>query len=310
MTKNKTVGDRTFRSPFWKIGVVCLLFFVGDRLLFGLLKGGMDHYYGMDEEAVVVSIGHSHSVLGIDAQRLERELGVPVAKYAFAGANTLDKYFMVRQFVRQHPSVKMVIYGVEPRLFDAKGLSSSSYTLFLPYLDDQQIGEYLLEQATWQEYWGGRLVKTSRFRDQTINIGLRGLSGRIENKKRGRVRVEDYTNYLIRATERKIRINPESVARFHETMAFLSQRGITVLLTFLPVLDRLNAIDPENQERVMKIFQEAAAGETNIFFLDYNALYQHEYQLFYDLRHLNREGNERVTSKLIEDIRQRMVPES
>jgi hypothetical protein len=31
----------------------------------------MDRYYGLDKAAKIVSVGHSHSVLGIDAQQME-----------------------------------------------------------------------------------------------------------------------------------------------------------------------------------------------------------------------------------------------
>ena len=160
---------------------------MGDLSVFHVLWAGMDRYYGLNKPAKVLCVGYSHTVLGIDAERMETELDVPVAKYATAGANTLDRKWMVRHFLDRQPSVSTVIYDVDPRLFD-----TASYTLFLPYIDDPAMAEYLRQEATWQEYLTARLIHTARFRDQTINIALRGLLGKIENKKMTRIRIDDY----------------------------------------------------------------------------------------------------------------------
>lgn len=286
-----------------KATVLVGLFFIGDYLVFAALQRGMDNYYGMDKKAQVLCVGHSHTVLGIDAERLEEELQVPVAKYATSGANTLDRYWMIRHFVEEHPSVRYVTYDVDPRIFDSEGLSSASYTLFLPYMDNAAINSYIKTEASWQEYLSNTVVKTSRFRDQTINIGLRGLLGKAENKKSSTVRIEDYASYIQQERERKIRVNPESVARLKMTIAYLTERDISVYLVFLPVTDVLNAADPENQERVVRIFQDMAAENEGVRFLDYNESYSHRYDLFYDLRHLNGAGNEIMTDLLAAQLK-------
>ncbi len=297
-----------FKNIALKAIFLLILFQAGDFALFSLLKNGMDHYYGMDEQAEVLCIGHSHTVLGIDAERLERKLNVPVAKYATAGANTLDRLWMLRQFTEEHPTVKTVVYDVDPRLFDSEGLSSASYTLFLPYIGNDDIAKYIQQEATWQEYYTSRLVRTARFRDQTINIALRGLLGKIENKKNSLIRIEDYTNYLEREKKRKIRINPESLQCFQNSIDYLTKKGIKVILVFLPVIDLLNDIDPINQDRVVSIFMKAATDNTNVYFLNYNQDYQHDYKLFYDLRHLNKEGNIIVSDRLIMDLQDLLDP--
>lgn len=287
-----------------------ILFFVADIATFQILKSGMDHYYGMDKQAEVLCIGHSHTVLGLDAERLEKELGLPVAKYATSGANTLDRKWMLRQFIEEHPSVKTVVYDVDPRLFDSEGLSSASYTLFFPYIGNKDISHYLKQEATWQERYTSRLLKTARFRDQTINIALRGLFGKIENKKNSRIRIDDYTNYLEREKSRRIRIDPESLKCFRESIDYLTGRGIKVLLAFIPVVDLLNDIDPDSQAKVVDIFREAAIENKDVYFLDYNQEYQHRHELFYDLRHLNNDGNKLVTDRLVVDLRKLMAESS
>lgn len=286
-----------------KAALLLILFATGDYLVFTTLKRGMDNYYGMDKEAKVLCVGHSHTVLGIDAERLEEELHVPVAKYATSGANTLDRYWMIRQFVEEHPTVRYVTYDVDPRLFDSEGLSSASYTLFLPYIENEAINSYIKTETTWQEYFSSTVVRTSRFRDQTINIALRGLLHKAENKKSTQVRIEDYAHYIEHERQRKIRINPESVDRFKKTVAYLTEKGIAVYLVFLPVTDLLNSADPENQEKVVQIFRDMAAENVRVRFLDYNESFAHRYDLFYDLRHLNGAGNEIMTGLLAAQLK-------
>ncbi len=293
-----------FKDIVLKATVFLVLFLAGDLAISSVLKRGMDHYYGMDKEAEILCIGHSHTVLGIDAERLEQELGVPVSKYAIAGANTLDRFWMLSQFVGEHPTVKMVIYDVDSRLFDAEGLSSASYTLFLPYIGNDAISNFIKQEALWQEYYASKILRTARFRDQTINIALRGLSGKIENKKDSRLRIENYTNYIEREKKRRIRLNPASLQRFRDSITYLTKKGIKVFLFFVPVVDVLNTIDPESQDRVIDIFKEMAIENSDVCFLNYNQEYQHNYELFYDLRHLNREGNKLVTDRLIKELQQ------
>lgn len=286
-----------------KAAIIALFFVVGDFGVFYALKAGMDRYYGLNRPARILCVGHSHTVLGIDARRMEKELGVPVAKYATAGANTLDRMWMIRHFLDKQPSVKTVIYDVDSRLFDSEGLSSASYTLFLPYIDDPAMAEYLRQAATWQETVTAKLFHTTRFRDQTINIALRGLLGRVENKKTTRIRIEDYRPRLDKEKAAKIRINPESRRCFLDTIDFLTDRNINVILLHLPTIDLLDEMDPAGQETVLSIFRELADKNSRVRLLDYNRDYRQRHDLFYDLRHLNGKGNKLVTGRLITALR-------
>ncbi len=283
--------------------IVIVLFFMGDLAVFHVLRAGMDRYYGLNKPAKVLCVGYSHTVLGIDAERMKKELGVPVAKYATAGANTLDRMWMVRHFLDKKPTVTTVIYDVDPRLFDSEGLSSASYTLFLPYIGNPVMGKYLRQETTWQEYVIAKLIHTARFRDQTINIALRGLLDKIENKKMTRIRVDDYRARLREEKARKIRVNPESRQCFLDTIDFLTGRGINVILLYIPTIDLLNEIDPEGREAVLSIFQGLADKNAKVWFWDFNRDYQHRHELFYDLRHLNWKGNGVVTGRLVDDLK-------
>ncbi len=286
-----------------KTSFFLLLFVFFDFFVAISLQNGMGKYYGLNKNARILCVGHSHTVLGIDSKRMEKELSLPVSKYAVAGANVMDRLFMIKHFLELNPNVKTVIYDVDARLFDSDGLSSASYTLFLPFMGIPSIANYLSSQATWQEYYLGKIIKSTRFRDQTLMIAIRGLIGKTEHKKTTTVNIADFESYLSRQQKRAIRINPESVKMFMETVEFLSKKRIKVVLAYIPVIDRLNITDLDNREKVKEIFETIAAHNENVYFWNYNELYEHKYDLFYDPRHLNEIGKQEITRKIINDLK-------
>ena len=284
-----------------------LFFIVTDFMVAFVLRRGMEKYYGLDKNAKILCVGHSHTVLGLDAERMERELSVPVSKYAVSGANILDRFYMIQHFLEKNPDVHTVLYDVDARLFDSEGLSSASYTLFMPFMDNDSINQYIFAQATWQECLLGQAIKSSRFRDQSLNIAIRGLIGKTETIKKSTVNLNDYKAYLEREKERKIRIDSDSVLKFEETVKLLADRNIRVFLIFIPVIDRLNNIDITTQKKAVDIFSSVASSHENVVLLNYNSAYEHRHDLFFDLRHLNEKGKQMITGRIINDLNKVML---
>jgi hypothetical protein len=291
------------RVQFFKICFFLLLFLLTDFTVYYFLKKGIIRYYGLYKDAQILCVGHSQMVLGIDAERLSKELGMPTVKYAVAGANVTDRMWMVQHALTLNPTVKLVIYDVDTRLFDSEGLSSASYSLFLPFIDDVVMSKYLYNHATWQEYYIAKLIKTTRFRDQTLDLALRGMLNFCENKKTGTVRIEQYQGYLAREWQRKIRVDPSNVERFSETLDLLCARDIKVILTYLPVMDLLNNPDRESHALLVRMIEKMVKGREQVYFLNYNIIYEARHDLFFDPRHLNEKGKQVITSRLINDVR-------
>jgi hypothetical protein len=215
-----------------------------------------------------------------------------------------DRYQMIKQVVENDPSLKIVVYDVDPRLFDLEGLSSASYTLLLPFIDEHQIAQYIKQHATWQEFYTSRFIKTARFRDQTLLTAFYGLVNKTEGAKTSRVELKNYKNYLSQERERSIVVNQKGINIFLETIQYLDEKNIRTVLVFLPVIDKLNEIDRSTQEDVLSIFREAGEENRNVFYLNYNDAFEHEHEMFYDLRHLNEQGKQEVTKRLIQDLQQ------
>lgn len=298
------------KSFFYKAILIAGFFFVCDYFLFQVLYSGIVHYFNFDKKAEILCIGHSHTVLGIDERQLEERSHRAVTKYAIAGANCLDRYWMIKHYLSMDPDVSVVVYDVDPRIFDSEGLSSASYTLFLPFIDNPVMAEYLRESATWQEFYSSKFIRTSRFRDQSLMTALRGLLGRKDSSDTRQLRIQDHEAYLEKEQKRKVLINQESVEIFLKTIQELTRQDIQVVLLYIPVTDVMNQIDPPKQQEVRNFFEFIANENTKVFYWDYNQENEHRYDFFRDLRHLNDAGKKQVTNTLAEDLTRLLPPKS
>ena len=73
---------------------------------------------------------------------------------------------------------------------------------------------------------------------------------------------------------------------------------------YVPTIDILNNAEPEPFDRELNYFRDMAASSPNIIYLDYLEPYSHNYRLFFDGIHMNPDGQEVITRKLIADLKQ------
>ena len=285
-----------------KIIIVILITIILDNSVFYILLTGINKYFGFNKHADILCIGHSHTVLGIDADLLSKLLHKKVVKYAVSGANILDRYWMIQHYISINPDVKIILYDIGARIFDTQGLSSASYTLFLPFLDNQIMNTFLKQEADWQVYYTCKFIKTARFRDQTLNIALRGLLNKCETRKTSSLNIDDYKSYLEREKKRKIKIDPEALQCFKQTVHLLAQKHIKLVLSGLPVTEPLNKIAPEKQKEVFAIFNSIAYRTPGVYFFNYQK-FSSNYKLFFDLRHLNEKGKNILTRQIAQDLK-------
>lgn len=281
------------------------VFFMIDRLINAAMMRGVDNYYGLNRDAEILLIGHSHLMLATDKERLERETGLKVSKYCREGVNVSDKKAMVEHFLNsgRADSLKYVLYGVDLATFTGDGLSANSYTLFYPFMDDRGVDRYVKSQATPTEYWLHKLVKTSRFSDDGLkNSAIRGWLNNWSNLKTNVIDIEAYKERLANGDERHIRMNKELMMQFDETIQEITDRGVKVILVNTPTLDLLNEFEPEKYSRIMRWYTDYAEANPLVEFWDFNPKYQSDYTIFSDRLHLNREGQRVITGELVERI--------
>ena len=293
-----------WRKYLVKLAVFGCLVFALDFGMDRLFLLGLDRYFGLDRSGAVLCVGHSRTVLGIDAALLEQKLGMPVVKYALDGANLQDRLAMIRHYFNRQPnSVRLVIYDVDAYTFSPGGLSANSYQLFFPFLDNPEIHEYLKPYDTaGPEHWLRRIFKSRRYDETTIALAFRGMMGNRKNLKRGTVDIERLKRQIARGENRGIAIDPDSLKVFQETLQFIRSRGAKVLLAYIPVVDVLNDVDRKNKIEAIDIFKRNCAADSGILYLDYNRDYEHRHELFYDGVHMNPAGQKVITRRLGADV--------
>lgn len=288
-----------------KLVLLGLLFLGLDRLLGWGLRLGLDRYYGLNEPAAVLCVGHSHTVLGIDIIYLSQALGLPTAKFAVEGANTADRLEMIRYYFRRQPgAARAVVYDVDANSFTSAGLSSASYTLLFPFIDDPGIRAYIKRNCRSRtEYWLRVLLCAPRCNEMTLSLSVRGLLKKWSNFKFGSVQVGRLQEQIRQGRFRHIAFDADNIRLFGETARLVAGNGATLCLTYIPTIDILNQAEPEKFKHSMELLRGLAATNSSVVFLDYNSEFQSRHDLFFDSIHLNREGQRAVTARLCEDLR-------
>ncbi len=297
-------GSRKNAGRFVANALLFLALLAGlDVIIGSTLEAGLQRYFGMDGKADILCVGHSRTVLGIDAAMLSRETGLRVAKYAVNGANTADRHAMVRQFLAEHPEVRLVIYDVEAASFSGEGLSSNSYRLFFPFMDNPEMRAYLETQTpSWKDLLLKRVIRTSRYDETTFSLAVRGILGMNQNLKHGRFDEDRARRWIEKGKNRPVRIDPKGRQAFLSTMDFLKSRGVSVLLVDMPTVKVLNEAEWPASREVRVFFRHLDEQYPNAAYCDLSSAYQGNYEIFYDTIHLNAKGQTIVTARIAQEV--------
>lgn len=299
-----SVQRRPLKRFLGKSLLFAALFLTLDRLAGWFFLRGLDHYYGLDVPAQVLCVGHSHTVLGIDKVALEQALGVPVAKFAVEGANTTDRLLMVQHYFKCQPaSVRAVVYDVDAHAFTDSGLSSSSYQLLFPFIDDPDIREYIRRNcASRTEYVLRRLLCTPRYNELLLSFVVRGYLNKWTNFKFGRVNPEVLRQQVQQGRFRRIEFDHDNLCQFARMVDFVTRHHTRLYLVYIPTIDILNQAEPDKFQRSLSLFTSFASTNSDVVFLNYNEQFEVRHELFFDSVHLNREGQRELTKQLVHDL--------
>lgn len=287
-----------------KVLVLVLLFTSVDRMAAGFLVKGLKRTFGSDTAAELLCVGHSHTILGIDKVLLSNRLRVPVAIYARAGANAADRLVMIKHYLEEQPSsVKVIVYDVDAHAFTGTGLSVNSHMLFYPFMDSPSVNSYVRRKSTFCEYSLRQFVKLTRFDLETCNSALRGWLRIWANLKRGTIDIKRLQKEIAKGDVRQISFDKECFDFLEETLRFVSERGIHLVLLYIPTIDLYNQAQSEKYERAIRLLEDYSAKFNGVTFLNYNPAFAHRHELFNDRIHLNPQGQKLVTERLAHDLK-------
>jgi len=289
--------DPGFVKSLLRVALFILLLLFLDFGVSVFLEKGINRFYGLDGDAEILMVGHSHLMLAVDKRMLEERTGMRVAKYTREGVNVSDRYIMLRQyFGSKKGKTRLVVYGIDPWLFTSDGLSVNSYKLFYPFMDNPWVDRYVhRESKDVFDYLGHKLFRSARFDVLLINAALRGYLGNWSNLKFGEIDSTGLKREIASGEYRRIRIEKENVRQFEHTLRFLADKHVTVILLNTPVYHLLTDVQPEKYSAAMELMRRVAARYPNVRLLDLSPGLARDSRYFFDAVHMNPYGQKRVT---------------
>lgn len=300
---NDIKQDNHFKKLLKIIGLTFLVFFIADALIGTSLTVGLEKYYGLNTDAEIALVGHSHMMLGVNKTMLENELNIPVANYTRAGVNIGDRHIMIRQLLNQNLKLKTVIYGVDGWSFTGEGLSVNSYALFYPFMGSKEVDQYVRSQASFSDYWMHKIVKTLSFDEALINSSLRGYLQNWSNLKSGEVDTVRLKKEIATGQFRRINNSNENIKILKQSIEELKSKNINVILLYVPTIDFYNQAEPKKFKETLEIIENFEQEFSNVRVLNYLEPFSHDYSLFFDHIHLNPKGQDLVTKQLLKDLK-------
>lgn len=304
-----TFNFEEMKKSTWSYIVLFLLTFIClDQVGGRLIRYGIERFYGLNQHVNILIIGHSHIMLSVNKEKLEKGTDLSVAKYTREGVNLFDRYVMVRQYLESDysDSLKYVLYGVDQFSFVKSGLSENSYKLFYPFMDDPVMGAYVKESAEdTKDYYIHKYFQLSRYSDALLNASIRGYRNDYSNYKVGVLDVEALNEKIVagdRQYARKMEMDKELLDIFDKTVRMVTDRGLKLILVNTPVVHFLKEYDPEGVQNALNIFQTYAESNPLVEYWDFNPEYDRDYSIFFDPIHLNPKGQELITRRLIDKM--------
>ncbi len=291
-------GDTRLVRNLVRIVAFLLLFILLDNIVSRAILKGINRNYGLKEDTEILMIGHSHLMLAIDKVFLEDKTGLSVAKYTREGVNIADRRVMLEHYFNTCPvKPEIVIIGIDPWLFTGEGLSTNSYLLFLPFMDDPEVRKYIKGSAIdYFDYLLPALVRNTRFNATLLNASIRGYLGNWSNLKNGIIDSVRIRKEISGGSFRKITFDKELTHEFSTLLDNLAGENVKVLLLNTPVWKPLVAAQSEEYTKSMQIIDSLAQNHCpSAVLIDLVPRFSHKSSYFFDPIHLNPEGQRIVT---------------
>ena len=285
-------------NNIYKVLLAFVVFFTCDYAVSDLLKEGLNRGFGLNQESEIFVVGHSHMMMGVNKERLEKGLKCKVSKYTRTGVSLPERYLMTQQYIdsKYSKKIKVALVGVDAFTFSEGNISENCYTLFYPFYEDENVNSYLAEHAKPSEYWQHRIIRLSRYSDDLINSSMRGWLQDDKNYKTNKIDMNEFARQRNK-WKSTISFNKELMRKLNDLITMLTERGVKVYLVNTPTIDVINHVQPENYKRIMEYYRKLADDDM-VYFIDFTK-YESNHELFFDPLHLNVQGQILVTDSLI-----------
>lgn len=279
-------------------------------ILFGIDYTGnsiLKHYcekgFGLTHESDILMVGHSHLAMSVNTSYLSKELGYSFTKYTRSGVDMQARHAMANQYMESKyaDSLKAVVFCVDASTFTAEGLSSNSYILFYPWMDNDLYNDMVYRQASLGEYIFHKIFRMSRYNQDLYATALKGFLGSEDkNLKTNGLDLEDDPSKM---PGTKIDLNPALMKELEQAIQDASRHNVKVILLQTPIAKYLLNGKDKEYAMVKDYYQSFADNNPNVYYIDFTDDISDKYDLFFNPTHLNVRGQELYTKRLCEELR-------
>jgi hypothetical protein len=292
-------------SWFRKVFLFGFFFFLIDYGISELLLEGLYKHSGLNSNAEILINGSSMSLAGFNKNNIESSTHKSVAFYSRNGVSLEDRSIMLKHYFSiQNQKTKLTILEINPLLFSKRFTAANVYVLFLPFMDDNAINNFIKDKTSKDVFLLHKFIRTTRYNSDLVSVAIKGYLGIYENKKN---QVLD-TNSLNRLKKIEnsvpVEFNIEKVAIFKKLIAQTQLNSANIILVNMPIYEnKMKTFRKKDYDVFISFIKKFSEGNKNILFLDLNqAEITSHADFFSDPLHLNYQGQKKATSLLINKI--------
>lgn len=278
-----------------------VFFFAVDYAISAVLLNGLNQYFGLHTQSDMFINGSSMSMSGFDKTNLEQVLGKKISFYTRTGVSLQDRSAMLHHyFDSSNQKTDIAVFEVNPLLFSKKFTSANVYMLFLPFIDEPSMAEFIRSNTDTKEFWVRKLIRCSRYNTDMIALAIKGYTQNYKNQKNLTLDVNALEGMKKEVNSVPVELNAQKIELFKATIALMQEHCNKIILVNMPIFStKLKTFKTQEYQAYLDLVQQSADTSKNIYFLDLsqpNIDGQATY--FSDPLHLNSNGQVQITQAM------------
>jgi len=185
-------------------------------------------------------------------------------------------------------------------LFSKKFTAANVYMLFLPFIDEPSMSDFVRSNTDAKEFWVRKIVRCSRYNTDMIALAIKGYTKNYENQKNLVLDLNALQGLKSEANTVEVELDPQKIKLFKDCVVLMQQHCKKVVLVNMPVFDtKLKTFKTDEYQKYLEVVQQVASGSGQTHFLDLsqpNIIENPDY--FSDPLHLNASGQVQVTNAM------------
>ncbi|MGV9003533.1 hypothetical protein [Flavobacterium sp.] len=295
------------KFTFWlkRVLIVVLAFFVVDFAISEILLNGINKSFGLNDNAEILMNGSSMTMAGFNKIEIEKSTNKKVAFYARNGVSLEDRTAMLKHYFNStSKKTELVVFEVNPLLFSNRFTADNVYILFLPFMDDEVMNEYVKERTNYREYLIRKFIRTSRYNLDMFSISIKGYLGTYENQKNQNIAPTIIEELKKNPNSVPVEFDKSKFELFKKTLAFTKMNSKKIVLVNMPIfIYKKETFKSNEYDYYISMLKETLKTEKEVYFLDLNDKNMTTNpNYFSDPLHLNYRGQIEVTKSLLKFI--------